>query len=98
MKFLDVAIIGAGPYGLSIAAHLTKAGIEHRIFGVPMQSWDKSMPKGMALKSDGRSSDLSDPDGTSTLKAFCQSQGYPHHDTQWPIPVEVFTEYGLAFQ
>jgi len=56
------------------------------------------MPKGMALKSDGRSSDLSDPDGAFTLKAFCLSQGYPHHDTQWPIPVEVFTEYGLAFQ
>ena len=98
MEFLDVAIIGAGPYGLSIAAHLTKAGIGHRIFGVPMQSWDKFMPKGMALKSDGRSSDLSDPDGAFTLKAFCLSQGYPHHDTQWPIPVEVFTEYGLAFQ
>ncbi len=98
MKFLDVAIIGAGPYGLSIAAHLTKAGIGHRIFGTPMESWDKAMPKGMALKSDGQSSDISDPDGTFTLKAFCQSQGYPHHDTQRPIPVEVFTEYGLAFQ
>jgi len=98
MEFLDVAIIGAGPYGLSIAAHLAKSGIDHRIFGVPMQSWDKSMPKGMALKSDGRSSDLSDPDGTFTLKAFCLNQGYPHHDTQWPIPVEIFTEYGIAFQ
>jgi thioredoxin reductase len=98
MQTLDVAIIGAGPYGLSIAAHLKKASVSHRIFGVPMESWAKSMPKGMALKSDGRSSDLSDPEGVFTLKAYCESHNYPHDDTRWPIPVEVFTAYGLAFQ
>jgi thioredoxin reductase len=98
MQILDVAIIGAGPYGLSIAAHLKKAGVPHRIFGVPMESWANSMPRGMALKSDGRSSDLADPDGIFSLKAYCESQGYPHDDTQWPIPVEIFTAYGCAFQ
>ena len=82
MQFLDVAIIGAGPYGLSIAAHLAKRGVSHRIFGIPMESWARSMPRGMALKSDGRSSDLSDPDGLLTLKAYCKSHGHPHHDTQ----------------
>jgi len=32
----DVAIIGAGPYGLSIASHLQSLGIAFRIFGVPI--------------------------------------------------------------
>ena len=35
---IDVAIIGAGPYGLSIAAHLRGAGISFRIFGAPMKN------------------------------------------------------------
>ena len=34
-----VAIIGAGPYGPSIAVHLRARGIEFRIFGSPMNSW-----------------------------------------------------------
>ena len=49
----DVAIIGAGPYGLSIAAHLCDAGVPFLIFGEPMKNWRTRMPKGMHLKSDG---------------------------------------------
>ena len=48
----EVAIIGAGPYGLSLAAHLQGAAIPFRIFGSPMDSWRKLMPKGMLPKSD----------------------------------------------
>jgi prephenate dehydrogenase len=33
----DVAIIGAGQYGLSLAAHLRAKGVEHRIAGDPVQ-------------------------------------------------------------
>ena len=47
---IDVAIIGAGPYGLSLAAYLAKAGIEFRIFGKTMESWKSKMPPGMLLK------------------------------------------------
>jgi cation diffusion facilitator CzcD-associated flavoprotein CzcO len=57
-EIVDVAIIGAGPYGLSIAAHLAAAGIEFRIFGSPMDTWRSSMPEGMVLKSEGNASDL----------------------------------------
>ena len=49
----DTAIIGAGPYGLSIAAHLQTRGLDYRIFGSPMYAWIKQMPKGMLLKSEG---------------------------------------------
>ena len=53
---IDVVILGAGPYGLSIAAHLNKLRVPYRIFGRPMQSWLTSMPTGMFLKSDGLAS------------------------------------------
>jgi FAD-dependent urate hydroxylase len=57
---VDVAIIGAGPYGLSLAAHLKHLGVEHQVFGTPMSFWSNSMPPGMELKSEGPACDLID--------------------------------------
>lgn len=97
-SFVDVAIIGAGPYGLSVAAHLGALGIDHRIFGKPMQLWRDHMPPGMRLKSDGASSDLADPADALTLKKFCALEGLPHDDKRLPIPLDTFVDYGMAFQ
>ena len=62
----DVAIIGAGPYGLSLAAHLAAAGLHIRVFGQPMHTWQNRMPEGMVLKSEGFASNLRHPDGAYT--------------------------------
>jgi thioredoxin reductase len=56
------------------------------------------MPQGMLLKSDGFASSLSDPDRSFTLKTYCNERGIRYDDTAVPVPLEVFTEYGLAFQ
>ncbi len=95
---LEVAIVGAGPYGLSIAAHLHGRGIRCGIFGPAMEVWREHMPKGMLLKSDGFASNLSSPDRSFTLKHFCQARGIPYEDTKLPVPVETFIEYAVAFQ
>ena len=97
-SFVDVAIIGAGPYGLSVAAHLDALGVDYRIFGKPMQLWREHMPPGMRLKSDGASSDLVDPEDALTLKKFCAREGFEHDDTRVPIRLENFVAYGMAFQ
>jgi thioredoxin reductase len=94
----EVAIVGAGPYGLSIAAHLRAAGVPLRIFGTPMLSWRRHMPAGMCLKSDGFASNLYDPQGDFTLRAFSAARGLRYEDMGCPIPVENFIEYGLEFQ
>ena len=94
----DVAIVGAGPYGLSLAAHLARHRIAFRIFGEPMQFWRAHMPKGMHLKSDGFASDLFDPDASFTLKQFCAKEGLPYRDTALPVALDIFVDYGLAFQ
>ena len=47
----DVAVIGAGPYGLSAGAHLKAKGIAVRVFGEPMEFWANKMPEGMLLRS-----------------------------------------------
>lgn len=96
--FVSVAIVGAGPYGLSIAAHLSGAGVDFRIFGEAMQTWRQAMPPGMLLKSDGFASSLYDPDGALTLEAYCREQGLPYAPTGLPVPLETFIAYGEAFQ
>ena len=47
MSASEVLIIGAGPYGLSISAHLRGLGIDHLIVGRPMDTWRAHMPAGM---------------------------------------------------
>ncbi len=94
----DTAIIGAGPYGLSIAAHLQTRGLDYRIFGSPMYAWIKQMPKGMLLKSEGFSSNLYDPDGQFTLGRFCKEQNIGYADLNIPVALNTFIAYGLAFQ
>ena len=95
---LPVAIIGAGPYGLSIAAHLRGRGIPFRIFGEPMQSWREHMPAGMLLKSEGFASNICDPDDEFTLGRFCAGAGIAYADVAEPVRLETFTAYGLEFQ
>lgn len=94
----DITIVGAGPYGLSLAAHLRGEGLAFRIIGHPMQNWRANMPKGMLLKSAGFASTLYDPGRTFTLERYCSEQGIPYRDLDFPIPLETFCAYGLAFQ
>jgi thioredoxin reductase len=95
---MQVAIIGAGPYGLSIAAHLRSRDVPYRIFGTPIDTWRRHMPAGMTLKSDGFASSLCAPHGEGTLAAYCESRGIPYHDTAIPVSLDVFNAYALDFQ
>ena len=95
---VPVVIVGAGPYGLSIAAHLKAQQLSFRIFGEPMSSWLKHMPQGMSLKSEGFASDLYDPERRFTLRHYCTEKGLPYNDVGAPVPIETFCAYGLEFQ
>jgi len=94
----QVAIIGAGPYGLSIAAHLRARNIDFRIFGIPMNSWRTGMPAGMFLKSEAFASNLYDPEARCTLKSFCVRNGIAYSDYGLPVSLAAFVDYGLSFQ
>ncbi len=98
MATLENIIIGAGPYGLSLAAHLRAAAIDHVIVGRPMESWRRSMPAGMALKSECFASNLSDPERRYTLEQFCAARGMAYARTGVPLAIADFVDYADWFQ
>ncbi|MEV0324224.1 FAD-dependent oxidoreductase [Streptomyces sp. NPDC050658] len=94
-----VAVIGAGPYGLSTAAHLRARGIPVRIFGDPMVSWRSHMPAGMLLKSTPVASNIDAPQRGHRLVDYCDAAGIPRLVTDEDIvPVDTFVAYGEWFQ
>jgi cation diffusion facilitator CzcD-associated flavoprotein CzcO len=94
----DVTIIGAGPYGLSVAAHLGMRGINYRIFGKPLGTWASHMPKNMTLKSEGFASNLSAPTSDFSMKAWSDRKGIPYEDQGLPIGLDTFLDYGDGFR
>src|SRR5712671_5730402 len=90
-----VAIVGAGPYGLAAAAHLRDAGVETIVFGEPMAFWERNMPVGMLLRSQQRSSNISDPHRTLTLANYERAAEAP---LARPLPLETFVAYGQWFR
>ncbi|WP_217568275.1 FAD-dependent oxidoreductase [Streptomyces sp. GbtcB7] len=94
-----VAVIGAGPFGLSTAAHLRARGIPVRVFGEPMVSWRDHMPEGMLLKSTPVASSLDAPQPGHTIADYCDAAGTRRLVTDEDIiPVETFIAYGEWFQ
>ena len=87
-------IIGAGPYGLSVAAHLRSMNKPVYIFGKPMEFWHK-MPEKMYLKSFWSAASLSAPNGKYSLNHYAASTG-THEQT--PIPLTYFLDYCRWFQ
>jgi cation diffusion facilitator CzcD-associated flavoprotein CzcO len=80
----DVAVIGAGPYGLAASAHLRARGLDVRTLGRPMELWE-GMPPGMLLRSSWEASTISDPTGALSLDAYESEHGIR---LPRPIPLE----------
>jgi NADPH-dependent 2,4-dienoyl-CoA reductase/sulfur reductase-like enzyme len=90
-----VSIVGAGPYGLAVAAHLKAAGHNVTVFGVPMSFWERHLPEGMVLRSPRVASSISDPRGALDLDGFSAATGI---DVPPLVPLETFLRYGHWFQ
>ena len=96
-RMQDVVVVGAGPYGLSVAAHLAATKLRMRVFGTPMQTWRTQMPKGMHMKSEGFASQLYDPKGEYPLARYCSERGIPYADMGLPTSRQTFADYGQEF-
>lgn len=90
---MDIAIVGAGPYGLSVAAHV--AGRRIRTFGEPMETWRTRMPPQMLLRSDWKETSLSAPDDEGTIDRWALEAG---EEREEPIPLQKFLRYAAWFR
>ena len=86
---MELLVIGAGPYGLAVAAAARRRGLSVQVVGEPMSFWRENMPARMLLRS-GRDWHL-DAAGEHTYEAFIEDR---HVD---PIPVDTFIEYADWF-
>lgn len=93
----EVAVVGAGPYGLAAAAYLRARGLELRVFGEPMNFWERQMPQGMKLRSPWEASHIADPDGDLTLDAY-EATLNGSGPIPRPVPLERYVAYGRWFQ
>jgi cation diffusion facilitator CzcD-associated flavoprotein CzcO len=91
----DTIVIGAGPYGLAVAAHLKARGVAIRVFGDPMSFWRRNMPQGMKLRSPWGATSIADPADAFSLDAYIKAQGVQRVE---PLPLETFVDYGAWFQ
>jgi len=91
----EVAVIGAGPYGLAVAAHLRAADINTRVFGRALSFWRENMPKGMRLRSPWIATHIADPDKKFSLDAFARRVALARCEQ---LPLEQFVQYGEWFQ
>ena len=97
MNTTTVAIIGAGPYGLSLAAHLAARSIEHRIFGSPMLFWSHIAEAGgdRYLKSYCFGTNISTPTRGYSFADYSEPRGL---ETFEPCSIGDFADYGRWFQ
>jgi cation diffusion facilitator CzcD-associated flavoprotein CzcO len=91
---LDVAVVGTGPFGLSIGAHVATAA-RVRAFGPPMETWRTRMPPDMLLRSAWAETSLSAPGGAGTIDAWAREAGEPREE---PIPLAKFLRYADWFR
>lgn len=94
MSDTDVAIVGAGPYGLAAAAHLRRAGTDVVLLGDPMSFW-RGMPSGMLLRSNWTATCIADCHGPLSLDAYCAANGVRFDR---PVALTHFIEYGMWVQ
>lgn len=96
MPTCDVAILGAGPYGLAAGNHLRHIqGLDVRVFGEPMSFWQKAMPVGMFLRSNWTATHIADPDHQLTLENYQLESG---NHLSAPVPIARFIQYGQWYQ
>src|SRR5215831_17321419 len=94
MTDTNVAIIGAGPYGLTAAAYLRRAGIDVHIIGQPMSFW-QNMPAGLLLRSNWTATCIAEYQGELSLDSFCAATGARFDP---PVPLDRFIDYGMWVQ
>ncbi len=88
-----MAVVGAGPYGLAVAAAATAAGHSAVVFGPPLETW-RHMPSDMELRAAWREMSLTEAGAPGSLEEWCAAAGVTPHE---PMSVTEFIAYATWF-
>jgi thioredoxin reductase len=91
---VDLIIIGAGPYGISLAAHAAASHLSYVLLGEPMNFWKEQMPQNMFIRTNPRYISLSDKDEAYTIERFSSETGTKLIS---PFPRPDFVDYAFWF-
>ncbi len=90
MRSTDLLIVGAGPFGLALAAEAGHQRLPYVVVGRPMSFWRQQMPAGMLLRS---ASDWHlDVQGVATIEAFLATRGLTATQAE-PLTRELYLDY-----
>jgi len=90
VRSTDLLIVGAGPFGLALAAAAGHQGLPYVVVGRPMSFWQQQMPAGMLLRS---ASDWHlDVQGVATIEAFLATRGLTPARAE-PLTRELYLDY-----
>lgn len=91
----DLLVVGAGPYGLGIAAYARTLGLDPLLVGRSMAFWREQMPHGMFLRS---SWDWHyDPNNVVTIEAWLQATGRSKESID-PFPLDDYLDFASWFE
>jgi lysine/ornithine N-monooxygenase len=90
-----VLIVGAGPYGISLANELHRRGVPFTLVGEPFSLWLRHVLSPARLRSDVNASEVWTHDGAWNLRRYLRrAHGRAARDIEkHRIPVEVFRGY-----
>src|SRR5688572_14955325 len=94
-KHTTLLIIGAGPFGLTMAAYARHHQIDHLVAGRVMEFWKSHMPEQMYLRSgcDWHY----DPANEHTIERYLGTRNLKPDDVD-PFPLDVYLGYCEWFQ
>jgi cation diffusion facilitator CzcD-associated flavoprotein CzcO len=91
----NLLIIGAGPFGLALAAWAQQERVDYAMVGTPMEFWRRHMPEKMALRSDA---DWHlDPFNVHTIDSFFAETGRTRQG-ETPFSLKTYLAYVDWFQ
>ncbi|MGI2295943.1 NAD(P)-binding domain-containing protein [Paenibacillus sp. GXUN7292] len=91
---LDVIIVGAGPYGISLASYAIQNKLEYKLIGHPMDFWTTQMPQNMFIRTPYELVQFPHPQNKLTIQQFAQEKGIALSD---PLPRPIFVDYALWY-
>ncbi len=94
VRSVDLLVIGAGPFGLAMAAQAASQGIDYLVVGRPMEFWRAHMPRGMILRS--ASGWHLDPSEDATVSRWLASIGLTRAEAE-PLSLERYLAYAAWF-